>query len=154
MQYMLQSRIKSGRYFWLASVLVFFAVIRRELNHLPDLFISNDFLFFNLSYDWWEDIALTIVYILMVGLLIYSWRYCWTVLKNVPITLYFIVAVLATVQYMGENAILFPPTFGVIVEELTEASIYSIALIYLWEFKLKDFEACLSNKLNFETVTQ
>ncbi len=149
---MLQSRIKLGRYFWLASVLVFFAVIRRELNHLPDLFISNDLL--NHSYDWWEDIVLTIVYILMMGLLVYSWRYCWTVLKNIPITLYLVVAVLAIVQYMGENAIVFPHTIGAIVEELSEAAIYSIALVYLWEFKLINFEACLSNKLNFETVTQ
>lgn len=150
----MQSRIKLGRYFWLASVLVFFAVIRRELNHLPDLFISSDFLLLNHSYDWWEDIVLTIVYILMVGLLVYSWRYCWTVLKNTPITLYLVVAVLATVQYMGENAIVFPHAFGAIIEELTEAAIYSIALVYLWNFKLIDFEACLSNKLNFETVTQ
>lgn len=74
--------------------------------------------------------------------------------KNTPITLYLVVAVLATVQYMGENAIVFPHAFGAIIEELTEATIYSIALVYLWNFKLIDFEACLSNKLNFETVTQ
>ncbi|MGP5525309.1 hypothetical protein ACTXMV_00065 [Psychrobacter celer] len=38
--------------FWLAAVLVFFAVIRRELNYLPDLFIPADFLLLSQPYDW------------------------------------------------------------------------------------------------------
>jgi hypothetical protein len=52
MQYVIQSRSKSSRYFWLASVLVFFEVIRRELNYLPELFIPSDFSLLAHSYDW------------------------------------------------------------------------------------------------------
>jgi hypothetical protein len=49
---MKQSQLKLGQYFWLASVLVFFAVIRRELNYLPELFIPSDFSLLAHSYDW------------------------------------------------------------------------------------------------------
>ena len=76
----------------------------------------------------------------MVGLLIYSWRYFWAVLKRTPIYLYLIVAVLAVLQYMGENAILFPEAFGMKLEEMTEGMTYAIALAYLWTFNLADFE--------------
>lgn len=139
-QYAVQSRIKKGRCFWIASILVFFAVIRKELNHLPDLFVSSDFLFLGYSYDWWEDRVLLVILLIMVGLLIYSWRYFWAVLRRTPIYLYLIVAVLAVLQYMGENAILFPEAFGMKLEEITEGMTYAIALAYLWTFNLADFE--------------
>ncbi|MGP5687047.1 hypothetical protein ACTXOU_13885, partial [Psychrobacter glacincola] len=90
-QYLLQSSatntFKQIRAFWLAAVLVFFAVIRRELNYLPDLLVPTDFVLFSHSYDWWEDLVLTIVYVLIVGLLAYSWRYLWAILKKVPVSL-------------------------------------------------------------------
>ena len=139
-QYMKQSQLKLGQYFWLASVLVFFAVIRRELNYVPELFIPSNFSFLNHSYDWWEDAVLLTVYLLIVGLLAYSWRYLWAVLKKVPISLYITVVVLALLEYMGENAIFIPENMGEIVEEIAETSVYAIALIYLWRFKLGDFE--------------
>lgn len=139
-QYAVQSRVKKGRCFWLASILVFFAVIRRELNHLPDLFISSDFLLLGYAYDWWEDRVLLVIHLITAGLLIYSWRYFWAVLKRTPIWLYLIVAVLALLQYMGENAIMFPETFGMMLEELAEGMTYGVALAYLWTFNLADFE--------------
>lgn len=147
-QYMKQSQLKLGRYFWLASVLVFFAVIRRELNYLPELFIPSSFSFLNHSYDWWEDAILLTVYLLIVGLLAYSWRYLWAVLKKVPISLYITVVVLALLEYMGENAIFIPENIGEIVEEIAETSVYAIALIYLWRFKLSDFDHSVSYQPN------
>lgn len=45
---------------------------------------------------------------------------------------------------------MFPHTLGGIVEEFAETIIYVIALVYLWRFKLSDFESCLLRKLNFE----
>ncbi len=146
----MQSSSKQSRYFWLASILVFFAIIRRELNYLPELFISSDFLFLGHSYDWWEDGVLTTVYLLIIALLTYSWRYLWAALKEVDVSLYIIVAVLALIQYMGENAIVLPYAFGGLVEELAETAIYGIALIYLWQFKLVDFENQLANTQRFE----
>lgn len=139
-QYMKQSQLKLGQYFWLASVLVFFAVIRRELNYVPELFIPSNFSFLNHSYDWWEDAVLLTVYLLIVGFLTYSWRYLWAVLKKVPLSLYLTVVALALLEYMGENAILIPESIGEMVEEIAETSVYAIALIYLWRFKLGDFE--------------
>lgn len=139
-QYVIQSRSKPSSYFWLASVLVFFEVIRRELNYLPELFIPSDFSLLAHSYDWWEDAILLTVYLLIVGLLAYSWRYLWAVLKKVPISLYITVVVLALLEYMGENAIFIPENMGEIVEEIAETSVYAIALIYLWRFKLSDFD--------------
>ena len=147
-QYVIQSHVRQIKAFWLATVLVFVAVIRRELNYLPDLLVPSDFSFLNQSYDWWEDAALLTLYLTSVGLLIYSRRYLWAVLKNVDVSLYLGVATLAILQYMGENAILFPHTFGGIVEELAETLIYLIALLYLWKFTLNDFESCLLHKLN------
>ena len=140
MQYVIQSRSKSSRYFWLASVLVFFEVIRRELNYLPELFIPSDFSLLAHSYDWWEDNVLAIILLVIIGLLAYSWRYLWAVLKDINISLYIAVAVLAVLQYMGENAILIPESIGEMVEEVSETIIYAIALVYLWRFKLGDFE--------------
>ncbi len=131
---------KQIRAFWLAAVLVFFAVIRRELNYLPDLLVPADFVLFSHSYDWWEDLILTIVYVLIVGLLAYSWRYLWAILKKVPVSLYFSVAALALLEYMGENAIMIPEAFGVITEELSETAIYGIALIYLWRLNLNEYD--------------
>lgn len=153
-QYAIQSRVKQGHYFWIASVLIFFNVIRRELSYLSDLFISSDFLFLSYSYDWWEDRVLLVIYIIILSLLIYSWRYFWAVLKRTPIALYLSVAVLALLQYMGENAIVFPETFGGMAEELTEGIIYSIALIYLWTFKLADFEEQSATTLGSEMAIQ
>ena len=149
-QYVTKSHVKQIKAFWLASVLIFIAVIRRELNYLPELFIPSDFSLLSHSYDWWEDAVLLVIYLMSLGLLIYSWRYLWAVLKNVNVSLYLGVAILALLQYMGENAIGFPHTFGGILEELAEAAIYVIALVYLWRFKLSDFESCLLRKLNFE----
>ncbi|WP_201600395.1 hypothetical protein [Psychrobacter piscatorii] len=117
-QYFIKSHIKQVQSFWLASVLIFVAVIRRELNYLPDLLVPSDFSFLNQSYDWWEDSVLTVIYLVALGLLAYSRHYLWAVLKNVPVSLYLIVTALAIIQYMGENAIMFPHTFGEIVEEL------------------------------------
>lgn len=149
-QYLLQSQVKHVRAFWLAAVLVFFVVMRRELNHLPDLFITSDFMLLSHSYDWWEDAILTVVYLLMVGLLVYSRHYLWAVLKKVPVSLYLTVAALALLQYMGENAIVFSKDFGVIVEELAETVVYGIALLYLWRFELSDDDCYLLYELNYE----
>jgi len=147
-QYVIQSHVRQIKAFWLATVLVFVAVIRRELNYLPDLLVPSDFSFLNQSYDWWEDSVLTLIYLVALGLLAYSRRYLWAVLKNVHVSLYLSVTVLAVIQYMGENAIVFPHAFGGIVEELAETLIYLIALLYLWKFTLSDFESCLLHKLN------
>ncbi len=150
LQYAIQSHIKRGHYFWLASVFVFLIVLRRELNYLPDLFIASDFSFLSYSYDWWEDSVLLVVYILTLGLLVYSWRYLWALLKSTALLIYISVAVLALIQYMGENAIGFPHDLGIMVEELSEDTIYAIALFYLLSFRLVDFEKRLATKTEFE----
>lgn len=54
--------------------------------------------------------------------------------------MYFSVAALALLEYMGENAIMIPETFGVITEELSETAIYGIALIYLWRLNLNEYD--------------
>lgn len=149
-QYALQNPIKHVRAFWLAAVLVFFTVIRRELNYLPDLFVPSDFMLLSHSYDWWEDTVLTVVYLLIIGLLAYFRHYLWAVLKRVPVSLYLTVAALAVLQYMGENAIVFPEALGVIVEELAEIAVYGISLVYLWRFNLSDYDAYLRDRLNYE----
>lgn len=102
------------------------------------------------SYDWWEDAVLTVVYLLIVGLLAYSRHYLWAVLKKVPVSLYLTVAALASLQYMGENAIIFPEALGVIIEELVEIAVYGIALVYLWRFNLSDYDSYLLHELNYE----
>jgi len=102
LHYFLQSHIRRAQTFWLAGVLIFFTAIRRELNYLPDLFVPNNFTLLSRSYDWWEDMVLTVIYLVVVGLLIHSWRYLWALLKKAPLSLYGSVAVLAVVQYMGE----------------------------------------------------
>ncbi len=138
--YAIQSRLKQGGYFWVAASLVFVTVIRRELNHLPDLFISESAFLLNHNYDWWEDRMLLVIYIIAVGFLIYAWRYCWSVLKHTPVWLYICVAALALLQYTGENAIVFSHDLGLIVEESSETVIYLMAVGYLWSFKLADFD--------------
>ncbi|WP_367106583.1 hypothetical protein [uncultured Psychrobacter sp.] len=117
---------------------------------MPDLFIASDFSFLSYSYDWWEDSVLLVVYILTLGLLVYSWRYLWALLKSTALLIYISVAVLALIQYMGENAIGFPHDLGIMVEELSEGTIYSIALFYLLSFRLVDFENRLANEKEFE----
>ncbi len=144
-KYAIQSKIKTGSSFWLASILVFFTILRRELNHLPDLFVPSDFLLFGFTYDWWEDSVLLVVHSLTLLLLIYAWRYTWSMLKNVAPIFYIVVAILAVIQYLAENAILFPQDLGGEIEELSEITIYAIALFYLLRFKLKRFEMTLSN---------
>lgn len=121
--------------------------MRRELSYLPDLFVPSDFAFLHHSYDWWEDGVLLVIYIIVIGLLIYSWRYFWAVLKYTAVALYISVAVLALIQYMGENAIVFPEILGEMIEELSEDIIYTIALVYLWVFNLVYFEEQLMSKL-------
>lgn len=148
-QYVIQSKSKQGHYFWAASVLTFFAVVRRELNYLPEFFISSDFSLLNHSYDWWEDAVLLTIYLLIVGLLAYTWRYLWAVLKSVPAYIYFMIVGLALFEYMGENAIMISQHFGEIIEEMSETGVYAIALIYLWQFKPLTFEELLSHKPYF-----
>ena len=110
-QYVMKSHVKQIKAFWLAAVLIFVSVIRRELNYLPDLLVPSDFLMLGQSYDWWEDSVLTVIYLIALGL---------------------------------------PHTFGEIVEELAETAIYGIALTYLWQFKLANYESCLVQKLNYK----
>lgn len=153
-QYGVQSRLKSGLYFWLAAVLVFVAVIRRELNHVPELLISSDFLLLGYGYDWWEDIVLLLVYLMLLGLLIYAWRYLWAVLKNTHLLLYTCVAALAIIQYMGENAIGFSENVGMMIEELTEIIIYVIALSHLWRLKPNTLETAVIQQQNTKEKRQ
>lgn len=91
--------------------------------------------------------VLLAIILAMIGLLVYSWRYLWLVLKNVSKLLYLSVMILVLIQYMGENAIIIPYAFGETVEELAENIIYIIALIYLWTFKLTDFEVQFMSRL-------
>ncbi|MGO1757225.1 MAG: hypothetical protein ACTHYX_06035, partial [Psychrobacter sp.] len=81
LQYLLQSHIKKVQAFWLAAMLIFFAVIRRELNYLPDLFVSSDFVLLNYPYDWWEDGILAMIYAMTVGLLTYARHYLCSILR-------------------------------------------------------------------------
>jgi energy-coupling factor transporter transmembrane protein EcfT len=108
--------------------------------------VPSDFMLLGYSYEWWEDMVLLAIILVTVGFLIYSWRYFWTVLKNVPRSLYFGVAFLVLIQYMGENAIVIPESFGETVEELAENAIYIVALVYLWTFTLVDFESRLASR--------
>ncbi len=145
-QYILKSETAKGTYFWLASFLTFFAVIRRELNYLPELLISSDFSLLNHTYDWWEDAVLTVVYLLIIGLLAYTWQYLCAVLKSVPVYVYLLIVSFALLEYMGENAILIPQGIGEIIEEMSETGVYAIALLYLWQFKPLVFERYLSHQ--------
>ncbi|SNT69041.1 hypothetical protein [Psychrobacter sp. LV10R520-6] len=117
-----------------------------------DSMVPSDFIFLGYSYDWWEDMVLLVIIIVMLGLLAYSWRYFWTVLKNISRLLYLGVTVLVLIQYMGENAIMFPYSLGIIIEELAENVIYIVALIYLWTFTLADFESRLANRPDFDVT--
>ncbi len=156
LHYFLQSHITRAQTFWLAGVLIFVTAIRRELNYLPDLFVPSDFTLLSRSYDWWEDMVLTVIYLIIVGLLIHSWRYLWALLKKAPLSLYGSVAVLAIVQYMGENAIVFPSTVGGFVEEISETIIYAVVLTYLWRLNISDDKNRRngSSDLHYQTSTQ
>ncbi|WP_261862718.1 hypothetical protein [Psychrobacter sp. JCM 18900] len=81
-QYVMKSHVKQIKAFWLAAVLIFVSVIRRELNYLPDLLVPSDFSMLGQSYDWWEDSVLTVIYLVALGLLVYSRHYLWAVLKK------------------------------------------------------------------------
>ena len=144
------TKIKSGRIFWLAATMVFLAILRRELNFLPDLLIANDFMILGRGYDWWEDAVLTVLYVSIITLLLYSRHYLVHVLKHWSIKIYMAVALLAIIQYMGENAILFSEHLGMAVEELCEVIIYIIAITCLWQLELSQFEE--SEKLNLLTL--
>lgn len=97
---------------------------------------------------------LLLVYVVALGLLVYAWRYSWSMLKRVPVSLYLTVTLLAILQYMGENTIIFSENIGVAVEELTEGVVYAIALWYLWTFTLYEFEKQLARRSNFKVVSQ
>ncbi|BFM01959.1 hypothetical protein Psyaliredsea_06060 [Psychrobacter alimentarius] len=77
-------------------------------------------------------------------------------IKKAALSLYGSVAVLAVVQYMGENAILFPKDFGVFVEEISETIIYAVALIYLWRLNINDYtnQQKEASELHYQTSTR
>lgn len=156
LHYFMQSHIRRAQTFWLAGVLIFITAIRRELNYLPDLFVPSDFTLLSRSYDWWEDMVLTVIYLTIVGLLIHSWRYLWALLKKAPLSLYGSVAILAVVQYMGENAIVFPNTVGGLVEETSETILYVVVLTYLWRLNISDDtnQRKGSSELHYQTSTR
>ncbi|MEN6670014.1 hypothetical protein AAJP47_06525 [Psychrobacter sp. B38] len=147
----MKSSLKYARAFWLAGILIFVAVLRRELNYLPDLWVPSDFTLLSQSYYWWEDVVLTIIYLTIIGLLVYARRYTWAILKKVPWYLYVSVAILAVLQYMGERAIVIPESIGELVEELSETLIYTIALVYLWRLSLPYYEKKVLNKQRDES---
>lgn len=93
-------------------------------------------MFLQHSYDWWEHSILLVIYLIVLIFLVYTRRYFWTLLKSIPVFLYLCVATLALLQYMGENAIIFSESFGLAAEELAETVVYSLALGYLWRFKV------------------
>ena len=74
-------------------------------------------------------------------------------IKTTPLWLYLSVAALALLQYIGENAIGFSHSLGIVVEELSEAVIYLLALGYLWSFKVAGFEERLERRLELKEVT-
>lgn len=155
-QYLIKSPLKYVRAFWLAGILIFVAALRRELSYLPDLWVPSDFTLLAHSYDWWEDVVLTIIYLAIIGLLAYSRRYAWAIIKRVPWYLYVIVAIFAVLQYMGERAIVFPENIGVFIEEFSETTIYAIALAYLWRLNLSDYAGLLQNEsdLHYQTASR
>ena len=143
----MNSQLKLGKFFWLAALLIFFSALRRELSFVPELFVPEGFMLLGKTYEWWEDGILLIVTLIALGSLAYAWRYLWAILKNVPPFLYVLTTVLVIIQYMGENSIGFSHDMGMIVEEVAEAIIYIIALIYLWRFKLNEFDGQLAKSL-------
>lgn len=128
-------------------MLVFFSAIRRELSFVPDMLVPKDFILLGQSYDWWEDSFLLVVTLTALGSLIYSWRYVVAVLKGVPKWLYAFTGTLLVFQYLGEHHIGFDHNLGVWVEEVSEGIIYLTALIYLWRFKLTEFNQQLQQRL-------
>ena len=139
-QYVTTSRYKQGRYFWIAASFIFFLVLRKELNYLPDLIVPAGFSWLGQGYDWWEDMLLSIGGAIALVMLVLSRHYWWYIIKRVPLILYVIVIALAVLQYIGEHAILFSESSGVMVEELAEATVYTIALVYLWRLGLPALE--------------
>ena len=138
--YVVISSYKQGRYFWIAACFIFTLVLRKELNYLPDLLVPANFLWLGQGYDWWEDMILSIFGGIALVLLAMSRPYWVYILKRVPLILYVIVAVLAALQYVGEHAILFSEASGVMIEELSEDIVYTIALVYLWRLGLVTLE--------------
>lgn len=137
--YAIKSRFNIAQSFWIGSVLIFFSALRRELSFLSDILVPDGFLFLGASYEWWEDVVLFFITVTALGLLIYAWNYVSAVLKEVPKQLYIVTSLLVVLQYVAENEIGFSTLSGNIVEELCEAIIYTIAFVYLWRFKLDDF---------------
>lgn len=143
----MSSQLKLGKFFWLAATLIFFSALRRELSFVPELVVPEGFMLLGKTYEWWEDSILLIVILIALGSLAYAWRYLWAVLKGVPLFLYVITSLLLIIQYMGENSIGFAHDAGMVTEEVAEAIIYIIALLYLWRFKLIEFDSQLAKSL-------
>jgi len=144
--YAIKSHLNVARSFWIGATLVFLSALRRELSFLSDALVPEDFVFIGQSYDWWEDAALLVITLTALGLLIYARRYVWAVLKEVPKKLYIVTAILVVVQYVAENEMGFSTVSGNIIEELCEVIIYIIAFVYLWRFKLDDFNSRFIHK--------
>ena len=89
---------------------------------------------------------LLVITLTALGLLLYARRYVWAVLKEVPKKLYIVTAILVVVQYVAENEMGFSTVSGNIIEELCEVIIYIIAFVYLWRFKLDDFNSRFIHK--------
>ncbi|WP_127891444.1 hypothetical protein [Psychrobacter sp. FDAARGOS_221] len=124
--------------------MIFISAIRRELSFIPKLFITETYLILGRSYYWWEDVFLISIALIALAFLVLSWRYLWGFLKITPKALYVSVTSLVFTQYLGENGIGFSHDAGVMVEEISEATIYLIDFLYLWRFKLSEFEYNLS----------
>lgn len=145
LHYVMISRYKQGRYFWIASFIVFFLVLRKELNYLRETFSLNELVWLGQSYKWWEDTVLTVIGVIALVLLVLSRRYCLYILKRVPPALYAVIVMLAVLQYMGEHAIGFSEWWGVLVEEMCESIVYAIALVYMWRLKLPILEKSMAD---------
>lgn len=146
MLYAIKSHLNVARSFWIGATLVFLSALRRELSFLSDALVPEDFVFIGQSYDWWEDAVLLVITLTALVLLIYARRYVWAVLKEVPKKLYIVTAILVVVQYVAENEMGFSTVSGNIIEELCEVIIYIIAFVYLWRFKLDDFNSRFIHK--------
>ncbi|SUD89902.1 hypothetical protein [Psychrobacter phenylpyruvicus] len=146
--YAIKSRFNIARSFWIGSVLVFLSAIRRELSFLSDILVPEGFLLLGASYEWWEDAVLFLIAVTALGLLTYAWHYVSAVLKQVPTALYIVIFLLVILQYVAENEIGFSAISGNIVEELCELIIYTITFMYLWRFKLDDFNTRFIKQTN------
>lgn len=124
----------------MGAFIVFFLVLRKELNYLRDTLAVSDTVWLTLPYDWWEDSILAVVGLFGVLLLVLSRRYWLYILKRVPSILYAVIVILAALQYTGEHAIGFSEWWGVLIEESSEDIIYAVALIYMWRLQLPKLE--------------